>query len=266
MIAAGQATHLAWRNESGGLTFFVPVARQYVKWSPVGGIDLAAEAERLRWLAALPGRPNGPAAPRLVSVGADDEGTWPVTTAIPARSGVDRYWLARPAAAAAAIGDGLRRWHDTVPVGRCPFSWSAGERIGRHPPSAQAARSAALASRTPAAHRPRGHRAARRPAAGRSARRLPRGRLQSEHPDRRLRAGRCPGGPGQPRRRGPVGRSGDRHLERGLELRSRVGGVCFTPTASRRTPSGPPTTGCSGTSVPEPGPERSASRPAAGPR
>jgi kanamycin kinase len=42
---------------------------------------------------------------------------------------VDPRWLARPAAAAAALGAGLRRLHDALPVAGCPFGWTVGDRV-----------------------------------------------------------------------------------------------------------------------------------------
>jgi kanamycin kinase len=51
--------------------------------------------------------------------------------AIPGRSAVDPRWLRRPRTAARAIGVGLRRLHDTLPVSGCPFSWSVEARVAR---------------------------------------------------------------------------------------------------------------------------------------
>ena len=54
------------------------------------------------------------------------------------------------------------------------------------------------------------------------------------------------------RRRGSLGRSGDRHLEHLLELRRRVGaGAARRPSASIRTRSAPPIIACSGTWAPD---------------
>lgn len=130
VIAAGRAAEPVWRNECGGFTFFVPAASLYVKWSPTGGIDLSVEADRLRWCADrqhVPG--SAPAVPRLLSSGADADGSWLATAAIPGRNAVDPHWIARPGIAAAAIGSGLRRWHDAVPVEGCPYSWSVADRL-----------------------------------------------------------------------------------------------------------------------------------------
>ena len=133
-IAAGQATEPVWENEEGGVTFHLPASGQYVKFSPAGRIDLAVEADRLRWAGRVllgdhAGRHRGLAVPELVDNGSDADGSWLVTTAIPGRNAVTAHWRARPAVAAAAIGAGLRWWHDTAPVERCPYSWSAPDRL-----------------------------------------------------------------------------------------------------------------------------------------
>jgi kanamycin kinase len=50
------------------------------------------------------------------------------TAGLPGRSAFDPYWVARPDEAARAIGEGLRRLPDTLPVDDCPFerpSWAA---------------------------------------------------------------------------------------------------------------------------------------------
>jgi len=115
-----------WRNEDGGTTFVAPVQGLYVKWAPAGTpLDLAAEAERLRWAA-----PYTPVPP-VVQHGGDDEGSWLVTRAVPGRSAVDPVWLARPLDAVRAVGRGLRALHDALPVERCPFTWSAADRLAR---------------------------------------------------------------------------------------------------------------------------------------
>ena len=119
-IAGGQPAEPVWQNQAGGVTFHLPAAGRYVKWSPTGAIDLAVEAERLRWCAAVANLPASVSAvPRLLSSGSDADGSWLATAAIAGRSAVDPCWVARPmAAAAAAIGSGLRRWHDGMPVDR----------------------------------------------------------------------------------------------------------------------------------------------------
>jgi kanamycin kinase len=113
-----------WRNELGGTTFRVgEPAEAYVKWAPAGsGLDLDAEAARLRWAgAATP-------VPEVLEVGTTSEGAWMVTEALGAGSAVAPRWLAEPAVAVAALGAGLRSLHDALVVDGCPFSWSIAER------------------------------------------------------------------------------------------------------------------------------------------
>jgi len=124
-LAGGRPLRLQWRNEVGGTTWAVgDPPSEYVKWSPSpAGPDLAAEVARLRWLATWT------PVPRVLQAGADGDGTWLRTAAMPGRSAVDRRWLAEPATAVAAIGRGLRAFHDAVPVAVCPSSWSAAARV-----------------------------------------------------------------------------------------------------------------------------------------
>ena len=137
-LARGRVLRLVWENELGGLTFEISAAAdgQFVKWAPVGsGLDLTAEIARLRWAAAFVRVPD------VLDAGADSAGEWLVTAALPGDSAVSPRWLADPAAAAAAIGHGLRELHDSLPVDDCPFSWQADDRVkqvltrGRHDPT-----------------------------------------------------------------------------------------------------------------------------------
>ena len=125
-LAAGASIEPVWVNQAGGLTFRVGHDR-YVKWAPadVPELDLATEATRLLW--AVRYTP----VPQVLDLGADEEGTWLVTAALDARSAVVPPWSGRPAEAARAIGAGLRALHDTLPVGDCPFDWSARSRLDR---------------------------------------------------------------------------------------------------------------------------------------
>jgi kanamycin kinase len=112
-IAAGRPVHAVWLNELGGVTFSVADGAEYVKVSPT---DLAGEALRLRWAGRFT------AVPRVLGVGP----CWMHTAGLPGRSAVDPHWAARPVEAARAIGAGLRRLHDALPVAGCPFgapSW-----------------------------------------------------------------------------------------------------------------------------------------------
>jgi aminoglycoside phosphotransferase len=126
-LAGDRPCRAVWENELGGLTFEIGEAaeHQFVKWVPQGavGLDLAAEAARLRWAVAFT------PVPRVVEQGRDDDGSWLVTEGLPGRSAVDDRWKAEPARAVAAIGAGLRAFHDALPVAHCPFSWSVDDRL-----------------------------------------------------------------------------------------------------------------------------------------
>jgi len=115
-IANGRAVTAVWSNELGGVTFSI-AGDAYVKVYPDHcAALLVAEADRLRWAAAFT------AVPRVLSTGPG----WLHTAAVPGRSAVDPRWVARPDVAARAIGAGLRRLHDALPVDGCPFgrpSW-----------------------------------------------------------------------------------------------------------------------------------------------
>ncbi|MEM8925053.1 MAG: aminoglycoside 3'-phosphotransferase [Actinomycetota bacterium] len=124
-LAGDDPLDLVWRNEAGGLTYAVgdPI-EYYLKWHPrPDEIDLEREAERMRWLGVrMP-------APTVRTVGRRNGELYLCTEALPGRSAVDERWLADPASAVAAIGTGLRRLHDTVPVDGCPYAWRTDDRV-----------------------------------------------------------------------------------------------------------------------------------------
>lgn len=124
-----------WHNEVGGLTFRLGGRPgRYLKWAPAGsGMDIAGEVERLRWAA-----PRTPA-PRVLATGTTPDGAWLMTVDLGGTSAVDPRWRDRPVTAARAIGAGLRRLHDALPVEECPFDWSVDSRLAQ-----------ALAAGTPA--------------------------------------------------------------------------------------------------------------------
>jgi len=126
VIAADSQLRPVWRNELGGLTFEIcgPAGRRFAKWAPAGsGIDLTAEAARLRW--ASPFTP----VPTVLGEVQDESGSWLVTTGLSGRNAVDPAWKADPRRAVRAIGVGLRAFHDALPVSTCPFSWSLADRL-----------------------------------------------------------------------------------------------------------------------------------------
>ena len=52
-----------------------------------------------------------------------------VTLPVDGDNAVTKRWLADPATATKAIGEGLRALHDALPVASCPFSWLASDRV-----------------------------------------------------------------------------------------------------------------------------------------
>ncbi|HEY5933007.1 MAG TPA: aminoglycoside 3'-phosphotransferase [Kofleriaceae bacterium] len=98
--------------------------RRFVKWAPAGSpLDLDRERARLGW--AIRFTP----VPEVLDHGRDTEGSWFVTRALPGANAIDERWKADPAPAVAAIGAGLRAFHDALPVAACPFTWSVEERL-----------------------------------------------------------------------------------------------------------------------------------------
>ncbi len=125
-VAGGQPMRVVWENELGGLTFELGTGgdRSFAKWAPAGsGLDIAGEIARLRWAADFT------PVPRIIGHGADGDGAWMLTAALPGESAVSPRWMAAPTIAVRAIGAGLRALHESLPVDRCPFSWSVDARV-----------------------------------------------------------------------------------------------------------------------------------------
>lgn len=130
-LAGDDVVTPVWRNTVGGLTFRLEPAGpaagpvRYAKWAPAGvpELDLPAEAERLAWVG---GRTPVPV---VLDQGADDDGAWLVTRAVPGRSAVEARWTGDPAVAATSIGRGLRALHEALPAEACPFTWSVADRV-----------------------------------------------------------------------------------------------------------------------------------------
>lgn len=125
-LARGERLAVVWENELGGRTFEIGdgPGRRFVKWAPAGsGLDLGAEAERLAWAAPYT------TVPRVLGRGRSAAGEWLCTQGLPGENAVSARWRAEAARAAAAIGLGLRRLHDALPVAACPFSWSLERRL-----------------------------------------------------------------------------------------------------------------------------------------
>lgn len=129
-IAGDDPVELVWQNEQGGVTARIerPGGAVFAKWNPAGSIEsLRAEAERMRWL----GRVGTVPVPRVLAEHRDATGELLVTAAIPAVSIVSPAGRRSPAAAAAALGAGLRALHAIDPAS-CPFPaphWAALEPV-----------------------------------------------------------------------------------------------------------------------------------------
>ena len=82
-----------------------------------------AEAERLGWARAFL------VVPEVVDAGSDDDGCWLVTLRLPGENAVTPRWVADPATAVRAVGEGLRALHARLPVALCPYSWSVTDRL-----------------------------------------------------------------------------------------------------------------------------------------
>jgi aminoglycoside phosphotransferase len=96
----------------------------FVKWTPrTSAIDPDEERVRLAWASAFTRVPN------VLDHGRDADGAWLVTSALPGENAVTARWTAHPSIAVAAIGAGLRAFHDALPVDDCPFSWSLEDRL-----------------------------------------------------------------------------------------------------------------------------------------
>jgi kanamycin kinase len=125
-LIAGRPYRPVWHSEIGSLTVEVstPDGSVFVKWSPAGsGLDVSREASRLAWAGAyIP-------VPKVLDHGADQDGQWLVTAALPGDNAVSEQWKERPRDAVIAIAEGLRAMHDTLPVEKCPFTWDASDRI-----------------------------------------------------------------------------------------------------------------------------------------
>ena len=114
-----------WRNEIGGVTFRTDDGR-FIKHGPLNAeTSMRGEAERLAWA----GRHT--LVPEVLDAGEDATHEWLVTRALPGLSAVDPRWLAEPATAVRAVGEGLRALHDALPVEDCPFDWGVPSRIDR---------------------------------------------------------------------------------------------------------------------------------------
>jgi aminoglycoside phosphotransferase len=125
-VISGRAWTPVWRNELGGLTFrhCNRDGQQFLKLAPAGsGLELGREIARLCWAG------HRWPVPQVLAHGENKDGGWLLTLGLPGTNAVSERWLAEPAMAVRAIGEGLRGMHDCLPVRTCPFSWNAASRI-----------------------------------------------------------------------------------------------------------------------------------------
>jgi len=122
-LARGAALVPVWRNELGGVTFRTDDGRS-IKHGPSNAeTSMAREADRLRWAGRFTPVPD------VLDEGTDGTDEWLVTRALPGLSAVDPRWREEPAAAVAAVGAGLRAFHDSLPVAECPYDWGVPARL-----------------------------------------------------------------------------------------------------------------------------------------
>lgn len=122
-LAGASGLTPVWINNHGGTTFRTDDGR-FIKHGPrQDESSLAGEAARLAWASSFT------PVPRVLDHGADDTYEWMVTAALPGLSAVDPRWVAEPATAVRAVGEGLRALHDALPAESCPFDWGVASRI-----------------------------------------------------------------------------------------------------------------------------------------
>ncbi len=125
-ITSGAEIELVWHNELGGLTYrwHSDAGERYVKWVRAdAGIPTSEEAARLQWAEPFA------RVPRVVDVGASQDGSWLITEALPGRSAVDDRWISDPKTAVTAIGEGLAALHEQLHYDSCPFDWTTIARL-----------------------------------------------------------------------------------------------------------------------------------------
>jgi len=114
----GLPFEVVWLNVLGGLTFRIEdtTSSMYVKWLPVASeADVADEIEKLRWASAYT------LVPTPIDHGSDSEGSWLITESIDAENAVSTRWRREPKRATAALGAGLREFHDALAKESCPY-------------------------------------------------------------------------------------------------------------------------------------------------
>lgn len=124
-LASGRPVVPIWRNEIGGVTFQIDGGAEYVKYGPPDPeFQPPAEWARLAWVGRYV------AAPTPIDLGQDRSGNhWLRTAGIAGTSAVLGDWRRRPEQVVPELGRALRRFHDSVPVAGCPWTWSIEDRL-----------------------------------------------------------------------------------------------------------------------------------------
>lgn len=124
--ADGQPYQAVWANEIGGTTWRIGTGRgtDHLRVQPEHPeFDLRGELARLEWVGRhLP-------TPRPVAWGSDGELEWLRTRSLDGENAVSERNRARPEVVVPALGRGLRRFHDSLPVRDCPFAWDVADRL-----------------------------------------------------------------------------------------------------------------------------------------
>jgi kanamycin kinase len=90
----------------------------FAKVRPVGqSYPIANEASRMRWARRYL------AVPEVLECVVDDGLEWLMTAPLPGRDATTREVKADPATIVSAVARGLRRFHEALPVGDCPFDF-----------------------------------------------------------------------------------------------------------------------------------------------
>jgi len=122
-LAGRAALAPVWHNNLGGLTYRTDDGR-FIKYGPLDAeANMRDEAERMRWAS------RWTPVPEVIEQGEDATHEWLVTVAVPGESAVVARWIAEPATAVRAVGEGLRALHDALPIGECAWSWGVPARI-----------------------------------------------------------------------------------------------------------------------------------------
>lgn len=123
-LAGDRPVRPVWRNEIGQVTYAIGDGAEYVKYGrPHAEFDPEAEVARLRWVSEYV------SCPRPIDHGADGLDLWLRTLGVPGASAVLEQWRQQPVRVVPELGRALRRFHDQVPVDRCPWDWSIDRRM-----------------------------------------------------------------------------------------------------------------------------------------